>query len=313
MIKYTDGANNSNSSDGAESSGRSSPANGGGSNASRVSLVESLMKDRIQIAAIDNGLAFPFKHPDQWRSYPYGWLALPEPLIARPFSESTRRQFLGVLSDPLWWRETVQQLRDLFQTDADFDERMFQRQMAVLKGQGYNIVRALLDPSATPLDLVSSERVLVNQEEIMIEYDRDLIEKRGTNKPASPVQRVMSPRRLRTKRSTSFDLSMHREVDNNEEDAVVSSQLLPRQAGWKDRVKNRLSLDLGGERRRRRHNKRRLMKRLRIGLRRVGSDGENDESDSNTSSDEDDKRRRVTIIMETIEVVKSKPPYFTCC
>ncbi|ORZ37800.1 phosphatidylinositol 3 and 4-kinase-domain-containing protein [Catenaria anguillulae PL171] len=29
---------------------------------------------RIQVAAIDHGLAFPFKHPDKWRSYPYGWL-----------------------------------------------------------------------------------------------------------------------------------------------------------------------------------------------------------------------------------------------
>lgn len=25
----------------------------------------------IKIAAIDNGLAFPFKHPDSWRAYPY--------------------------------------------------------------------------------------------------------------------------------------------------------------------------------------------------------------------------------------------------
>ena len=27
----------------------------------------------IKIAAIDNGLAFPYKHPDQWRTYPYSW------------------------------------------------------------------------------------------------------------------------------------------------------------------------------------------------------------------------------------------------
>lgn len=26
----------------------------------------------IKIAAIDNGLAFPFKHPDEWRTYPFG-------------------------------------------------------------------------------------------------------------------------------------------------------------------------------------------------------------------------------------------------
>jgi len=27
----------------------------------------------VKIAAIDNGLAFPFKHPDSWRAYPFHW------------------------------------------------------------------------------------------------------------------------------------------------------------------------------------------------------------------------------------------------
>ena len=27
----------------------------------------------IDVAAIDNGLAFPIKHPDSWRAYPYHW------------------------------------------------------------------------------------------------------------------------------------------------------------------------------------------------------------------------------------------------
>ena len=31
----------------------------------------------MKIAAIDNGLAFPFKHPDNWRAYPYHWAWLP--------------------------------------------------------------------------------------------------------------------------------------------------------------------------------------------------------------------------------------------
>jgi hypothetical protein len=34
------------------------------------------------LAAIDNSLSFPWKHPDGlWRSYPYGWLWLPVSLI----------------------------------------------------------------------------------------------------------------------------------------------------------------------------------------------------------------------------------------
>ena len=31
----------------------------------------------ISVAAIDNGLAFPIKHPDSWRAYPYHWAWLP--------------------------------------------------------------------------------------------------------------------------------------------------------------------------------------------------------------------------------------------
>ena len=31
----------------------------------------------IDVAAIDNGLAFPIKHPDSWRAYPYHWAWLP--------------------------------------------------------------------------------------------------------------------------------------------------------------------------------------------------------------------------------------------
>ena len=34
----------------------------------RWSLVTASETGSIRIAAIDNGLAFPFKHPDQWRT-----------------------------------------------------------------------------------------------------------------------------------------------------------------------------------------------------------------------------------------------------
>ncbi|KAG2220515.1 hypothetical protein INT45_000926 [Circinella minor] len=332
MIKYQDYLS---------TSGSSSPT-------TNESLLDTIKKASIQVAAIDNGLAFPFKHPDQWRSYPYGWLALPETLIARPFSEQTRQQFLSVLSDPAWWRQTVYELRDLFKTDSDFDERMFQRQMAVLKGQGFNIVRALSDPNGTPLDLVATERVLIHQEEILIEYDQEMIRQR------SPQQELQKPiRRLRTKRSTSFDLSMHQQSpslsfdnnnnsnnninnqhlhhplhnSNNNNTASSSSTSLSQQQHhhnnhqqhqreeeeeehrpWKDRITSRMSVDFSRRRRRR------LMRNLRLG-RHVGSDGENEESSSSDDDSDNNRnvRKRVTIIMETIEIVKSKKPYFTCC
>ncbi|ORY97307.1 phosphatidylinositol 3 and 4-kinase-domain-containing protein [Syncephalastrum racemosum] len=292
---------------GFDASGRSTPNSS--SNASRVTLND--VREHVHLAAIDNGLAFPFKHPDQWRSYPYGWLALPESLVARPFSESTRNKYLATLSDPLWWQETVRQLRDLFHVDSDFDDRMFERQVAVLKGQGYNIVRCLSDPSGSPLDLVSLERVLVNQEEILIAYDEKII--RSRNPEAMPVEEVSSgrPGRLRTKRSTSFDLAMHRPYMDEEmragNDPQQATAPVPLTT-WKQRMRNRISVDMSRRRRRR------MMKNLRLSRRHVSSDGENEESDS--SSEEDTKQttiKCVTIIMETLEVVKSRPPYFTCC
>lgn len=37
----------------------------------------------IDVAAIDNGLAFPIKHPDSWRAYPYHWAWLPAAKVVR--------------------------------------------------------------------------------------------------------------------------------------------------------------------------------------------------------------------------------------
>lgn len=51
----------------------------------------------ISIAAIDNGLAFPYKHPDSWRAYPYHWAWLPQAKV--PFSKQTKDLVLPLLAD----------------------------------------------------------------------------------------------------------------------------------------------------------------------------------------------------------------------
>ena len=51
----------------------------------------------IDVAAIDNGLAFPIKHPDSWRAYPYHWAWLPYAKI--PFSQETKDLVLKKISD----------------------------------------------------------------------------------------------------------------------------------------------------------------------------------------------------------------------
>ncbi|KAI8882855.1 hypothetical protein K501DRAFT_250578 [Backusella circina FSU 941] len=263
-------------------------------------------KAHIHVAAIDNGLAFPYKHPDQWRSYPYGWMAMPEPMINRPFSKATRTQFLKILTNPLWWRETVREMRALFEMDDDFDEKMFQRQMAVLKGQGFNIVRTLKDENAGPIDLVAMERVVINQEEVLIEYDESILQKRDLH------QASHSPRRLRTKRSTSFDIISTTSFDEDLERAVGRSSVPPRTKKWKDKVRSGLSIDLGRggrlfgiTKKKKQHHRR---------YRGFESDGDISDSSSEEDSEDEErpKRKQVTVIMERIETVKSRT-YFTCC
>ncbi|KAG0196141.1 phosphatidyl inositol kinase, partial [Mortierella sp. GBA30] len=125
--------------------------------------------NHVHVAAIDNGLAFPFKHPDSWRSYPYGWLFLPRPLISQPFTKATRDHFLPLLSSPVWWRETIADLRRLFSIDSDFDQGMFDKQMAVMKGQGWNIVETLKNLDHGPIDLCRRVAVVVWDEEVTLE------------------------------------------------------------------------------------------------------------------------------------------------
>lgn len=121
-------------------------------------------RPHCHVAAIDNSLAFPHHHPNGWRDYSYGWLFLPVSLIGQPFSTQTRAHYLRLLTDPAWWAQTVFELRVLFGTDPDFNVAMFERQMAVLKGQGWNIVESLRHADEGPLELCRRKKALVWEE-----------------------------------------------------------------------------------------------------------------------------------------------------
>ncbi|CAG8540079.1 28018_t:CDS:2 [Dentiscutata erythropus] len=141
----------------------------------------------IHVAAIDNGLAFPFKHPDQWRSYPYGWLSLPDDLIGRPFTANTRNHFLPLLTNPSWWKKTVSELRSYFRRDTDFDNGMFAKQIAVLKGQGWNIVETLAQTDQSIRDLCARRNVVVWDELEIIEIPGDPYAERNRNSSGADV------------------------------------------------------------------------------------------------------------------------------
>lgn len=122
----------------------------------------------IKLRAIDNGLSFPWKHPDEWRSFPYGWLYLPLNLIGQPFSDETRSHFLPLLTSIKWWEDTTNLLREMFGRDSSFKEQMFRKQLQVLKGQAWNVVETLKNSSEGPLDMVRKARVLVLSQEVQV-------------------------------------------------------------------------------------------------------------------------------------------------
>lgn len=128
-------------------------------------------RPHVHIAAIDNSLSFPIHHPNSWRSYCYGWLFLPSSLIGLPFSASTREHFLPLLTDPAWWQQTVAELYKLFSIDEGFSERMFRRQIGVMKGQAWNIVKSLRNAEEGPLELCRRRTCLVHDEELVVADD----------------------------------------------------------------------------------------------------------------------------------------------
>ncbi|PNF29537.1 Phosphatidylinositol 4-kinase type 2-beta [Cryptotermes secundus] len=114
----------------------------------------------IALAAIDNGLAFPFKHPDSWRAYPYHWAWLPQAKV--PFSEETRELVLPQLSDMNFVQDLCDDLYLLFKQDKGFDRHMFERQMSVMRGQILNLTQALKD-GKSPVQLVQMPAVIVER------------------------------------------------------------------------------------------------------------------------------------------------------
>lgn len=97
----------------------------------------------------------------QWRSFPFGWLFLPVSLIGQPFSTKTRDHFLPLLTSKKWWSGTQTALRRVFSQDSDFQEKMFAKQIAVMKGQAWNVVETLKTADHGPLELTRRTRVCV--------------------------------------------------------------------------------------------------------------------------------------------------------
>jgi phosphatidylinositol 4-kinase type 2 len=115
----------------------------------------------VKIAAIDNGLAFPWIHPSGMRSYPYSW----EDLVCtlRPFSEETRAMLLPKLNDPNVWHELGNKLRLLMELDTT-STPYINKQLSIVFGQMWNLWECLKTKNSTPADLVNMPRLRVHED-----------------------------------------------------------------------------------------------------------------------------------------------------
>jgi len=114
----------------------------------------------IDVAAIDNGLAFPIKHPDSWRAYPYHWAWLGH--AKTPFSQQTKDLVGSKLADMNFVQDICDDLYNLFKTDKGFDRHMYEKQMSVMRGQILNLSQAMKD-GKSPLQLVQMPVIFVER------------------------------------------------------------------------------------------------------------------------------------------------------
>jgi phosphatidylinositol 4-kinase type 2 len=117
----------------------------------------------INIAAIDNGLAFPYKHPDEWRAYPFYWIW--HPLAQAPFSENISQLVLDKLKNSQFTQSLIDDLRALFSADKGFDQDIFDKQIAVMRGQILNLTNAI-EQHKSPWQLVHMPPVTIERVKI---------------------------------------------------------------------------------------------------------------------------------------------------
>ncbi|KAF2762151.1 hypothetical protein EJ05DRAFT_535418 [Pseudovirgaria hyperparasitica] len=303
----------------------------------------------VSLGAIDNSLSWPWKHPDAWRSYPFGWLFLPVSLIGQPFSEATRRHFLPLLTSKQWWSETQLALRRCFSQDDDFKERMYARQIAVVKGQAWNVVETLKTPDHGPLELTRRARVHVWDDLVDIpvavplrvpsaEMRRRAEEEAGESgseadigavgasaPPAQDLLGLSSPTAEGgnpfnvSRQSSSMDIRRSEDQRRNPLSSSSVQMVVPqpkRNQTFQGHSRTRMSYE--GPRRGPALGSSRHQRRFSFSTRRTAQPpyletDDNVEGDLGYAATEDREANQRRVIVERLETVKSKNPVFTWC
>ncbi|KAB8337247.1 hypothetical protein FH972_021549 [Carpinus fangiana] len=248
-----------------------------------------------------------------------------------PFADPqgpSRRAKVGAIDNSLSWPWKHPD------ADSDFQERMFARQIAVMKGQAWNVVETLKTPDHGPLELTRRARVCVwddlveiptvvpmrtSSSETRHQRERDIAGQRDE----MDISAALSSAPTAAKGTVSdiptpnrFNLSRHgsnETVPKGVSAADLDSRLLNAErppSAPRSKTQTRFSLD---QPRPVRPDRNRPRRNLSFSARRVSVDAEDDDGDLGYGAARDMEGNRKKVIVERIEMVKGKPPVFTWC
>ncbi|VDK79934.1 unnamed protein product [Onchocerca ochengi] len=116
----------------------------------------------LELAAIDNGLAFPVKHPEtssRLRQFPFAWAQLS--WANYPWNEELRTNLLQLLT-PQFVQSLCDDIATLFKYDRDVNRFLKYSQLRVFRGQIWNLRLALI-MKESPAEMVKRPQVLVSR------------------------------------------------------------------------------------------------------------------------------------------------------
>lgn len=126
-------------------------------------LVRHIPGEEISLAAIDNGLAFPVRHPEctsRFRSFPFRWSNLS--WAQTEFDPTLRRHVLSLLT-PQFVHRLCLDLKKLFRHGiASSNYMLVNSQLRVVRGQMWNLRQALI-ANESPCDMARREPLIVSR------------------------------------------------------------------------------------------------------------------------------------------------------
>ncbi|VDN17059.1 unnamed protein product [Gongylonema pulchrum] len=125
-------------------------------------LIRYIPGETLDLAAIDNGLAFPIKHPETatvLRPFVYGWANME--CAREPWNDALRSRLLQLLT-PLFVHRLCIEIKRLFMIDTSNNRFLINSQLKVFRGQLWNLRLALME-NEPPLKMIQRPLVVVSK------------------------------------------------------------------------------------------------------------------------------------------------------